>query len=286
MSIPGFTITAPYPGLRPFEREEADLFFGRETQINEMLTRLEDQPTFTFLAVLGASGSGKSSLVRAGLIPALDQGFLLGAPARWKFVIARPGDAPLRNLAEAWVDTWQPEAPFSADNPRHKVDVDFTLAQLRGGPLGLVRAYRGNSASKDHAVLVLIDQFEELFRFRRESSRSSAASKEASTSDDPAKSTEQERQRNESASFVELLLATSQQTDVPMYVVVTMRSDFLGACDDANLAAGAETHAVSRERSNRQRCANDRLGDRRLREGRRRERCSQPTCRRNLQCFG
>ena len=69
---------APYPGLRPFQLEDAELFFGRETQINEMLTRIENQPDFRFLAVIGASGSGKSSLVRAGLLPALAQGFLLG----------------------------------------------------------------------------------------------------------------------------------------------------------------------------------------------------------------
>src|SRR5215510_398494 len=131
-----------------------------------MLTRLEAQPDFRFLAVIGASGSGKSSLVRAGLLPALSQGFLLGAPADWKFVTARPGDAPLRNLANAWVNTFhlQTAQPDTAESERYS----FALAQLRAGPLGLVRAYRGEKATQGHAVLILIDQFEELFRFRRE----------------------------------------------------------------------------------------------------------------------
>ena len=249
MNSPAMTHPAPYPGLRPFEHQESDRFFGRETQINEMLIRLEDHPDFKFLAVLGASGSGKSSLVRAGLIPALERGFLLGAPAEWKFVIARPGEAPLRNLAEAWVETWHPASipdagssatdatcrvPTPEDLQRRKVDVEFTLAQLRSGSLGIARAYRGDSATKDQAVLVLIDQFEELFRFRREQPGSpsrAADGSEASTADASAQEAEREQQRNESASFVELLLMTARQSDMPIYVAVTMRSDFLGDCD-------------------------------------------------------
>ena len=62
------TASRPYPGLRPFSREEADCFFGREDQIDQLLDRLAETH---FLAVLGTSGSGKSSLVRAGLLPAL-----------------------------------------------------------------------------------------------------------------------------------------------------------------------------------------------------------------------
>jgi tetratricopeptide (TPR) repeat protein len=238
--------TAPYPGLRPFKQEEAELFFGRETQTNEMLTRLEDHAEFRFLAVIGSSGSGKSSLVRAGLLPALSKGCLLGAPAKWKFVTARPGAAPLRSLATAWVDTFHPRADESdvAESERNR----FTLAQLQAGPLGLVRAYRGEKETQGHAVLILIDQFEELFRFRRErgyarstqpvSSRTQSGQAEpldetghTETSPKMDNAPTLEQQRNEAAAFVELLLTTAQRMDVPMYVVITMRSDFLGDCD-------------------------------------------------------
>ena len=82
---------SPYPGLRPFQREGAHLFFGREAQVEEMLSRLE---THRFLAVVGTSGCGKSSLVRAGLIPALEQGLLSDAHPAWRMAVMRPGSAP------------------------------------------------------------------------------------------------------------------------------------------------------------------------------------------------
>src|SRR5512144_1969088 len=71
----------PYPGLRPFRSDESDIFFGREAQTDEMVQRLK---TSRFLAVVGTSGCGKSSLVRAGLLAALETG-LMGDPqgARW-----------------------------------------------------------------------------------------------------------------------------------------------------------------------------------------------------------
>lgn len=88
-------ILNPFPGLRPFEPEEDYLFFGREQQTDELLRRTR------FLAVVGGSGSGKSSLVRAGLVPSLYGGFMARAGSIWRTAIFRPGDQPLRNLAEA-----------------------------------------------------------------------------------------------------------------------------------------------------------------------------------------
>ena len=82
----------PYPGLRPYKREEADLFFGRDEQVNRLLERLASQ---RFLAVVGVSGCGKSSLVLAGLIPALEAGLLAKAGAHWRFIAMRPGGHPL-----------------------------------------------------------------------------------------------------------------------------------------------------------------------------------------------
>src|SRR5882724_13135893 len=86
----------PYPGLRPFETQESSLFFGRDQQVAELVTRLERS---RLVAVVGVSGSGKSSLVRAGLIPALERTHLGGAGARWRIVVTRPAGAPFQSLA-------------------------------------------------------------------------------------------------------------------------------------------------------------------------------------------
>ena len=73
--------THPYPGLRPFLSYEADIFFGREEQTDDLLRKLSET---RFLGVIGPSGCGKSSLVLAGLIPALEAGFVIEAGSRWK----------------------------------------------------------------------------------------------------------------------------------------------------------------------------------------------------------
>src|SRR5215470_10374524 len=88
----------PYPGLRPFEKEEQHLFFGRDLQIAELVHRLERD---RLVAVVGVSGSGKSSLVRAGLIPALERGSIGEAAARWHMVVTHPASAPFASLAAA-----------------------------------------------------------------------------------------------------------------------------------------------------------------------------------------
>ena len=88
----------PYVGLRPFEAEESLCFFGRREQTAELLRQLG---TKRFLAVVGSSGCGKSSLIRAGLIPALLGGFLVEERDRWFVACMKPGDAPLHNLAAA-----------------------------------------------------------------------------------------------------------------------------------------------------------------------------------------
>ncbi len=87
----------PYPGLRPFTREEAHLFFGRDEQTDQLLDKLAQT---RFIAVTGISGCGKSSLVRAGLLPNLEYGYMTEAGQNWRVLTMRPGIAPLRNLAQ------------------------------------------------------------------------------------------------------------------------------------------------------------------------------------------
>src|SRR3954465_5613866 len=88
----------PFPGRRPFEADEEHLFFGREREIDDLLRKLR---TSRFVAVVGTSGSGKSSLVRSGLIPSLQGGFMAGAGSTWRIALMKPGEAPVLNLARA-----------------------------------------------------------------------------------------------------------------------------------------------------------------------------------------
>ena len=193
----------PFPGLRPFEPAEADLFFGRDTQCDELVRRLTVR---RFVAVVGTSGSGKSSLVRAGLIPSLEGGFSAAAGAHWHVVIIRPQDDPIGFLARGLVDV-RVTQQTGVDPTAAVAVVDTTL---RRSSLGLIEAVRLGRFAPYENLLVVVDQFEEVFRF------ADAAMDGEVVEDAPA--------------FVNLLLEASGQTDVPIYVVITMRSDFLGDC--------------------------------------------------------
>ena len=193
---------SPYPGLRPFQEDEAHLFFGREAQIEDMLARLEDR---RFLAVVGTSGCGKSSLVRAGLIPALEQGFLSEALPNWRMAVMRPGSAPFDNLTTTLLS----EAALGPERQSATQAAALLQATLRRGPVGLVEAVAESHLPEGTNLLLVVDQFEELFRYRT-----------------------QTKNINDADAFVSLLLKSAQsgQSEVPIYVVITMRSDFIGDC--------------------------------------------------------
>src|SRR5688572_26075791 len=88
----------PFPGLRPFLEDEEYLFFGRESQIDRIVDKLAVN---RFLAVVGTSGSGKSSLVNCGLRPSLRRGLMADAGTSWRMVQFRPGADPLGAMARA-----------------------------------------------------------------------------------------------------------------------------------------------------------------------------------------
>ena len=100
---------APYPGLRPFEKHEWPIFFGRETMTDEVIRRLIRQH---LVVVHGDSGCGKSSLIRAGVLAQLEQEHARSG-VRWRTCAMLPREAPLRNLAKAL-------AELDADRNRQK----------------------------------------------------------------------------------------------------------------------------------------------------------------------
>ena len=197
----------PFPGLRPFTAEEAHLFFGRDESSDELLRRLRQH---RFLAVVGPSGSGKSSLVQAGLLPGLHGGLMAEEGSAWRVATLRPGSDPIGNLARALVDS-DLEASEAGETDETGGPMPARLlveTVLRRGSLGLVDAARRAGLEHDEKLLVLVDQFEELFRYQQA----------AATTEDDA------------AAFVKLLLEAVGQSAVPIYVILTMRSDYLGDC--------------------------------------------------------
>jgi hypothetical protein len=199
----------PYPGLRPFEAYETHLFFGRDGCVDEMVARLGQR---RFLAVLGSSGTGKSSLVRTGLFSGLEMGLLPGAGSRWLIAEFRPGGNPLCNLAEALL-----KAENKARKKPRPTEIEIASLQTRfeqQGPRELIKWCQEGHLGDDTNLLVVVDQFEELFRYQ---------------SDDD---------REQAQALVSLLLESRwprgtlspRASDLPIYVAITMRSEYLGAC--------------------------------------------------------
>jgi DNA-binding SARP family transcriptional activator/ABC-type glycerol-3-phosphate transport system substrate-binding protein len=138
----------PYKGLRPFEERDGPDFFGREALVERLVEHLGHAARAgRFLVVVGPSGSGKSSAVRAGLVPALRSGALPGSE-RWRIAVMLPGARPLRELAAA-LRSVGPDVP---------PDLEEHLEQ--GGDLAAVIA---RLAPDDARILLVIDQLEELF---------------------------------------------------------------------------------------------------------------------------
>ena len=136
-------VVCPYKGLHAFECDDASLFFGRETQVKEVLKRLAD---VRFAAVVGASGSGKSSFVRAGLLAHISAAAANGAKSG-RVALLTPGEHPVDELARAVSAAIGAGAGLSSD-------------KLRADPDALRQA---TCQAANGAVVIAVDQFEELF---------------------------------------------------------------------------------------------------------------------------
>jgi Trypsin-like peptidase domain len=184
----------PYPGLRPFFSAEWPIFFGRETMTDEII----DLVTKKHLVVVhGDSGSGKSSIVRAGCLVQLQQGHA-AADAAWRTCAMLPREDPLGNLARAL-------AGLLADEPTPDQILDFRHILNRGRRAPKTLARRVRRGRFDH-ICILVDQFEELFSFAKRLGP------------------------EEARLFVDLLIGLQQNPPPGLYAILTMRSEFLGHC--------------------------------------------------------
>lgn len=177
----------PYKGLRAFEEVDADDFFGRETLVASLVTELDGHgPGGRCLAVVGPSGCGKSSIVKAGLVPALRRGALPGSD-RWFIVQMYPGSRPFEALAAAL--------------RRVAIDPDPDLfGSLAGGNAPLSTVIDHVVPANGSGLLVVIDQFEEVFTLVREESTRVA--------------------------FLDTLADAVKDPETPFRLVLTLRADF------------------------------------------------------------
>jgi serine/threonine protein kinase len=180
---------SPYAGLSSFQEGDAGKFFGRNREIAAMVTRIRDRP---LMAVVGSSGVGKSSFVRAGLVPALKR-----SGETWETLVIRPGRKPIESLAAVI----QPMVATAA-NLSDEMDEQKKLVEtLRKEPGHLGHVLRGRARRDNRRLLLFVDQFEELF----------------TQTADP----------EERAAFMACISAVADDATSPLRVVLSIRSDFL-----------------------------------------------------------
>ncbi|QLE53990.1 hypothetical protein FD724_39955 (plasmid) [Nostoc sp. C057] len=210
----GYAVTGsvcPYRGLQYFDCKESDAkyFFGREALTDQLLEKVRSS---NFLAILGASGSGKSSVVRAGLLYQIQLGRRLSGSDNWSIKIFRPGEHPLQSLALAFLDS----GLSAIDRASQLATAEELLAK---GGVGLGQII--NAADPERVVLVA-DQFEEAFTLCQDI---------------------EERQK-----FFECLLSALSHTNNKLCLVLTMRADFFGKCAEqeySGLAQQIQRHLVT-----------------------------------------
>ncbi len=189
----------PFPGLRAFRPDEGHLFFGRTESTLKIVTRLKEN---RFAAVIGASGSGKSSLVFSGVIPALLKENAEGRKT-WSYLVFRPGHNPVDHLA-AELARLSAGAGFTQLT---ELSVAASLHNRSEGLTDVVNRIRKNLRQQ---IVIIIDQFEEIFRY-------SSAEARGTFGDD-------------ATDFIDLIVNSVQKPDQGLCIILTMRSEYVSEC--------------------------------------------------------
>jgi WD40 repeat protein/energy-coupling factor transporter ATP-binding protein EcfA2 len=180
------TFTNPFKGLRAFQQVDSSEFFGRETLVARLIEQFdEDKIEEAFLAVVGASGSGKSSVVKAGLLPAIRHGVLQGHNTAYIAEMV-PGSHPFEELEAALLSV--------ASQPMPNL-----LQQLRSDSRGFITAVKTILPKSDQRMILLIDQFEEIFTLVS---------------------------RAERQHFIDALVETVFDVNSRIKIIITLRADF------------------------------------------------------------
>lgn len=212
LQVPALSPERPYPGLRPFDEPDHAFFFGRAEQYYSLYLLVD---RCRFATVIGNSGSGKSSLVRAGLLPLLKQESEEGKRSgnrQWLCKVMRPGESPLTRLVKVFQDLCA-----DADKDIEAARRERVAFDLRRSSAGVDQALEKINRLGDATLLLVVDQFEEIFRY-------ATGAKQAR---DPRAAA---LAQDEATQFVQLLLALSRTRVRTVHVLLTMRSDFIGDC--------------------------------------------------------
>lgn len=191
----------PFPGIRPFTENESKFFFGRDSQIDALQQKLDNTH---FVSVVGLSASGKSSLVKAGLMPRLK---LQGG---WAICLLRPQNNPIQSLANALSKI---ESSSELEDNEEMNWREFILPNLVYNSNGIIETYK--QSKSDRKLLIIIDQFEELFTYSR-----------------PDDGTSLQKIQNYRNHFVNLITSTIENGNKNIYFLITVRSDFIGDCSE------------------------------------------------------
>jgi WD40 repeat protein/energy-coupling factor transporter ATP-binding protein EcfA2 len=244
----------PFPGLRPFSYQEGKYFFGRDSQTKTVINKLLIKK---FVAVIGSSGSGKSSIINAGILPGISKNPEYGASSSWRIIISRPGESPINNIAKSIAEishvkdfekvkdveetqeiegvedvedveevegaegaegAKEAEAVEGAEKVEESEEVEDgrqTLAEniaeiLRKSPESLTDVLGEIRNDKKEKILLVIDQFEDIFRFKRSKHNKTVVP--------------------EHDKYIELLVQAVNQSVVPVYLIMAIRSDFIDEC--------------------------------------------------------
>lgn len=199
---------APFRGLEPFDQRHASHFFGRELEVASFVERLERAP---LLGVVGASGAGKSSFVRAGVVPRLEE------QGRWLVLTLRPGERPFRTLAARLLGDGSSEGGEGAP----KEEVEGLAERLAATPGVLHLELERLAQEKNARVLLFVDQLEELFT--------------------------QVRDVELGRRFLEAVLGAADDPEEGVRVTFTLRDDFLGRMPGDGALPFAVIRAMSPE---------------------------------------
>ncbi len=190
----------PFPGLRPFSSEEGELFYGRTECTREVAGRLKKN---RFVAVTGASGSGKTSLVMAGVIPAMISENI-SEKRSWAFMMVRPEQNPVDHLAAQ-------AAAFSTRAGYTQVTAHEAMDTLRNGREGLAELFRRIRRNPRQQIIIIADQFEEIFRL------------------DPF--TAEGIPDHDVKVYIDLLTTAVSDPESGLHLLVAMRSEDVAECD-------------------------------------------------------